>query len=140
MYKDNPVESLAQAVYTALAKDLPDIEYRHWTPVMKNEGIPKEEAPIKTRRPYSRDIEVFHFPQTWGSTALGFGGMGGSAISTAYTTVVFNRPSAAVYFDGTFAYMIEKINDKFWDDLTNRNMAPKNQMVKYVKRDESGTG
>ena len=27
------------------------------------------------------------FSQTWGSTALGFGGIGGQAITSAYTTI-----------------------------------------------------
>lgn len=28
------------------------------------------------------------FPQAWGSTSLGFGGIGGQAMTSAYTTVI----------------------------------------------------
>ena len=35
------------------------------------------------------DFELHTFEQTWGSTALGFGGVGGQAITTARTYVLF---------------------------------------------------
>lgn len=129
----NPVESLASAVYSAIHKDLPDIEYRGWTPVMKKDGVRRTEAPIKTRRPYTDDVEVFHFPQTWSSTALGFGGMGGSSMTTAYTTVVLCGRKSAVYFDGRLAYVLDIANRTFVEDLSSHNMAPVNECSKYKK-------
>lgn len=48
------------------------------------------------------------FPQTWGSTALGFGGVGGQAITGAYTVIVecHRTGNRAVYFGGRFAYLV----------------------------------
>ena len=80
------------------------------------------------------------FRQTWASTALGFGGVGGSAMTDAYTTVVhvyFSSRSLTVtntiekipefhgvYFDGRFAYMIEtEPKEEFFKDVKERNMA-----------------
>jgi hypothetical protein len=51
------------------------------------------------------DIHVIK--QTWGSTAKGWGGMGGAAMTTDYTTVLVNRHVAAVYYDGRLAYIAE---------------------------------
>lgn len=83
-------------------------------------------------------VEVFE--QTWPSTALGFGGCGGSAMTNAYTTVVtvhFSPKSMTeiniinktpqfrgIYFDGKFAYIVEGEPPKeFFDDLKDRRMA-----------------
>lgn len=46
---------------------------------------------------------VYSWVQSWGSTALGFGGMGGSAITQALTVVVITD-QAHVYFGGRHAY------------------------------------
>lgn len=74
------------------------------------------------------------FPQSWGSTALGFGGMGGSAMTDAYTTVLSGPDGdLAVYFNGRFAYLLPRpAKDKpqrpaqraaFLSDLAARNLA-----------------
>jgi hypothetical protein len=67
-------------------------------------------------------IEVYVFPQTWGSTALGFGGVGGCAMTSAYTTVVICGNQAAVYFGARLAYKVTNPTPKFFDDLAHRNM------------------
>jgi len=53
------------------------------------------------------------FPQTWGSTSLGFGGPGGQMMTTATTTVVIREAGYAgpaarvlVYFGSGFAYEV----------------------------------
>lgn len=53
-----------------------------------------------------RELHVYTFPQTWPSTALGFGGVGGAAMTRAQTTVVMVRRNqrAVVYFAGRYAY------------------------------------
>ena len=55
------------------------------------------------------------FPEQWGSTALGFGGLAGQAFTEAQTIVVFDDMyyRAAVYWAGRFAYTIDKANPKF---------------------------
>lgn len=67
------------------------------------------------------------FPQTWSSTALGFGGIGGQAITSAYTVVASCSVAggAAVYFGGRFAYLVEhaRQNQAFREDVTNQRMA-----------------
>ena len=83
--------------------------------------------------------DVFIFTQTWSSTALGFGGVGGSAMTTKYTTVFRTRlipiyPDSlfdnyvifyTVFFDGEFAYIIQsdnKRNERIEEDIKKRQM------------------
>lgn len=59
------------------------------------------------RRPTLYDVQVCMFPQTWGSTSLGYGGIGGSAMTTAYTIVVSRGREHCVYFGcGRLAYKV----------------------------------
>jgi hypothetical protein len=81
--------------------------------------------------------ELTTFPQMWGSTALGFEGFGGSALTTAYTSVVWCVRSDvyAVYFDKDFAYLIEAPNKYFFDDMLNHRMASVSESGKYRRKD-----
>lgn len=68
-------------------------------------------------------FEVYVFEQTWESTALGFGSIGGSSMTTAWTHVVLTSDGKYhVFFDGRHAYSIENPTDKFKSDLANRYM------------------
>lgn len=59
-------------------------------------------------RPTEREVRVVMFPQIWGSTAKGYGGMGGAAMTEAYTVVVSTRSDACVYFQSsTLAYRVD---------------------------------
>lgn len=97
---------------------------------------------LEFRLDYKRDpkatideFEVHIFEQVWGSTALGFGGIGGQSITAAYTYVFVPQccdQNCFVYFDGSFAYEAE-YNSIFKEDLLNRNMKPCNQAGKYRK-------
>lgn len=111
MNRGNPVESLASAVYSAINNPqiLPDIKLVH-------------RSVDSMVRPSAYDIQVIHFPQTWGSTALGFGGFGGAAMTTAYTTVIISQENAAVFFDGRHAYSIDNFDKAFMEDVSKRNM------------------
>ena len=100
---------------------------------------------------YCHRFRSYVFPQTWGSTALGFGGCGGQAITEAYTTVVemswdyVNKTDDirglnlitsddriyAVFFDGKLAYICLNPNEQFFEDLNNRCMRPQNESKAY---------
>ena len=56
------------------------------------------------------EIQWAAFPEVWGSTALGFGGVGGQAITTAQTYIVWpgNVPQCALYWGGKFAKLISR--------------------------------
>lgn len=72
------------------------------------------------------DMEVIGvFPQVWGSTALGFGGIGGQALTKAYTTVVHENFTDAyvVFFGNRAAYMVDDAKEAFFEDLRKRDMA-----------------
>lgn len=71
-----------------------------------------------------QDVEVEIWKQTWGSTALGFGGIGGCAISSAYTFLAWSpyRQSCYVYFAGRFAYKVSKPNENFRQAYIERKM------------------
>lgn len=79
---------------------------------------------VRRTQYYGKDFDIYDFDQTWGSTALGFGGIGGSAMTTARTYVLVpdDQEIAHVYFAGRYAYTC-KINDAFREDLRNRRMA-----------------
>ena len=81
------------------------------------------------------DFEVHMFEQIWGSTALGFGGIGGQSMTTANTYVfvpVTCNQNAFVYFGSQFAYEAE-VNSVFKEDLQKRTMKPCNQCGHYRK-------
>ena len=49
------------------------------------------------------DCDVIDFDQTWGSTALGFSGMGGQIMTTERTYIIVYTNRAYVYFGGRYA-------------------------------------
>lgn len=75
------------------------------------------------KRRHVNDVECTMFSQTWGSTALGFGGIGGQAMTDAYTVVVYGpMGDVCVYFGGRFAYHINRPNDRFQVDAQEHQM------------------
>lgn len=127
------VQNLSNAIAHAMYEGFPLIEYedRDWEHFRKT----KEDKKVtKTRKHSDRDIEVYAmFSQTWSSTALGFGGLGGQAITSAYTIVLRSNylGEYCVYFGGRFAYHIKRINQKFIEDVTNRQMCEVKNKSKY---------
>lgn len=67
------LEQITASVKEALENDLPEIEDEVW-------GIVDDRAAMTGkifRRPIEHDIEIYSFPQTWGSTGIGLSGAGG---------------------------------------------------------------
>jgi hypothetical protein len=80
----------------------------------------------KTRRHTMHDLTVYAmFVQTWGSTALGFGGIGGASVTSDYVCVIESDllGQFAVYFGGRLAYRIERPNAQFGEDIAAQHMA-----------------
>jgi hypothetical protein len=118
-----PITSLAMAVCRAIDHDLPDVNHTSKT------------GTIKAYRPSTRNIEVYHFPQTWGDTSIGFGGVGGQSLTMAYTTVIIlESQHACVYFNGKLAYHVESVGREFLSDLSNHNMAAVSGRGKYANK------
>lgn len=79
------------------------------------------------------DFELHTFEQTWGSTALGFGGIGGQAITSAITYVFIPigiNQKCFVYFAGRFAYAVD-YSEKFMSDVLKCNVAAVYESGKY---------
>lgn len=99
----------------------------------------EEDLPFRfdyNEKPYPTldDFELYTFDQVWGSTALGFGGMGGQAITHARTYVlvpVSCSQKCFVYFGGRFAYAVN-YSDKVMEDITRHNMEPVYRAGKYT--------
>jgi len=144
-----PFDALHEAIAAATHRDFSEITYedRDWdayrgmnaqeqVAAMKSKTIPMV---TKTRRPFSDELEIIMFPQTWGSTALGYGGMGGAAITSAYTIIVcYKMTTYCVYFGcGRLAYrvtwadMTPSGRDNFLSDMAARNMADVRGSAKY---------
>lgn len=129
----HPIENLAASIASATYVDLNIIEYRikDWT---KSKDADTDVFEDKTRRPGIRDIEIVAmFSQTWGSTALGFGGIGGAAMTDAYTVIIRHNNEFCVYFSGRFAYKIVKPNALFFENMQYATMQPVHLKTKYTK-------
>ena len=114
----SPFDALHEAIGSAIHRDLPAINYEDrdweaWRKMSKPDqdnairatSLPRDK---KTCRPMSDEVEVIMFPQTWGSTALGYGGIGGCPMTPAYTVIVIHRDCYCVYFGGgRLAYKLE---------------------------------
>lgn len=86
----------------------------------------------KIRRPRQDELTVVaFFPQIWGSTAMGFNGIGGAAITTAYTVVLNYNGRYAVYFNDRFAYAVENPNSLFKADIAAHNIACVRDQSRY---------
>lgn len=81
------------------------------------------------------DFELHTFEQTWGSTALGLGGVGGQAITSAITYVfipISINQKCFVYFAGRFAYAVD-YSEKFMKDVLDCDMASVAESGKYKR-------
>ena len=94
---------------------------------------------LRSRRPNAgmdgfEDGYLCDFDQLWGSTALGFPGCGGSAMTCerTYVFIPHNSDRAFVYFGDQFAYECG-INDEFWYDVDNKQMAKVMEKNRYEK-------
>ena len=103
--------------------------------------ILKSEADLPLRinynkgRPTVDDFEMYTFEQTWSSTALGFGGIGGQAMTTARTYVfipVSVDEQCFVYFAGGFAYAVP-YSEVLVKDIRKCRMEPRSKCGKYIK-------
>lgn len=82
---------------------------------------------------YVDTLDYSMFTQTWGSTALGFGGMGGASVTRACVVIVHTtqRHRACVYFGGRHAYTVDNPNDVFFEDMSKRRMVDVKDAGKY---------
>jgi hypothetical protein len=106
----NPFDALHAALASAEHRDMPDVEYetRDWDAYKKD----KDNVVVikKVRRPNHYELEVDMFLQVWGSTTLGYPGIGGAAMTDAYTVVVsYHGYRYCVYFgaSGVLAYKVD---------------------------------
>jgi predicted Fe-S protein YdhL (DUF1289 family) len=144
-----PFDALHEAIAAATHRDFSEITYedRDWdayrgmTAIAQLAAVRNNTVPMvtKTRRPFSDELEIIMFPQTWGSTATGYGGVGGSAMTGAYTIIVsYMMTTYCVYFGcGRLAYklnwadMTPSGRDNFMSDMSARNMASVAKSGKY---------
>ena len=70
-------------------------------------------------------VNIYVFPQTWGSTACGNRGIGGCSMTTTLTTVFLTNchKSAVVFVNDEFRYLVVNCSQKFFEDLTKMNMS-----------------
>jgi len=143
-YAENPITDLAECVAHAQYIGFSDIEYetRDFEKIRAAKTAEEKAQALHattpaTRRPTTRDFGVYAmFTQTWGSTALGHGGMGGAAVTTAYTVVLECRATEEflVYFGGKMCYKIDRRSknlDQFVEDCKNCCLVSKKESTKY---------
>jgi len=152
MNATNPIETLASCMAHAAYEAFPEYKYkdrnwdkyRKWQDEVFNKLSQEEKKKLydeerrtnvhmgpadcyveKSRKHSFYDLTVYNmFAQTWGSTALGFGGIGGQAITSAYVCVIESNlvGGYAVYFGGRLAYVINRPNEKFIEDIQRHQM------------------
>ena len=149
MQLDPPFLALNEAVAAATHRDLPEIEYTDrdwpaWKAMTKDAQIAamksRTEPTIKrSRRPDTSDIEVELWPQTWGSTALGYGGVGGAAMTPAYTVLVTMGNHYCVYFGGgrlayrlDYSQMTPQGRERWRADHAARSLASVREVGRYA--------
>lgn len=144
-YLEDPISSLAECIAHAQYVGFSDINYERmdYDAVRNAKTDEEKRASMRatvpaTRRPTTRDFNVYTmFPQTWGSTALGHGGIGGSAVTSAYTVVLecVELSEMLVYFGSRFCYKVNMRSEnfsKFVEDCQNQNLASKREMSRYL--------
>jgi hypothetical protein len=138
MNATNPIETLAGCMAHAAYEAFPEYKYQDrnwakhdkWRSTLTREEMKTAVAPAdcfveKSRKHSFYDLTVYNmFPQTWSSTALGFGGIGGQAITSAYVCIIESNlvGGYAVYFGGRLAYVINRPNEKFIEDIERHRM------------------
>jgi hypothetical protein len=152
----NPIETLAGCMAHAAYEAFPEYRYQDrnwekygvWQDTVFNKlsqdekkrlyaeerqtGVamgPADCSVEKSRKHTFYDLTVYNmFPQTWSSTALGFGGIGGQAITSAYVCIIESNlvGGYAVYFGGRLAYVIDRPNEKFIEDIERHRMVDAN--------------
>jgi len=143
-YAQNPITDLADCIAHAQYAGFSDIEYdtRDFEKIRAAKTAEEKARAVQAttparRRPTTRDFGVYAmFPQTWGSTALGHGGMGGASMTTAYTVVLecYHTGEFLVYFGGQYCYTVSlrsKNINQFVEDCKNHCLASKRQSEKY---------
>ena len=98
-----------------------------------------KEPDALTEHEFFIEADLYSFPQIWGSTALGFGGIGGQMMTKAQTDVVLvDVPYrfAAIFFDGKLAYTVNNFSNAFFTDLKEFSMAPVYLRAKYRRDDD----
>ena len=86
---------------------------------------------------YDKDDEIYDikmFMQTWSSTALGFGGIGGQMMTNASTICIFWVSGYVdIFFGGSFAYRKYK-TDALLEDIKNESLVETyNATRKYAR-------
>lgn len=108
---------------------LPLVQERFWNAIRDKEEY--------TKSKYPPEFELYMFPQVWGDTSLGFGGIGGQAMTSAYTTVVIDNYAGwcGVFFEEGLAYTILNPNQLFYEDLHNGQMECISKQGKYIRKE-----
>jgi len=147
---DNPVEIISKAMGHAAYSNVfstfsyYDRNWQEWSKLTSAEkrdlisaNFSSETHPHlfveKARGPqYDEIVLEAVFPQIWPSTSLGFGGVGGAAMTEAYTVVFSFGLEYAVYFSGRFAYILKNPNNQFFIDLKNRHLVGVAEQSRYA--------
>lgn len=113
---------------------LPNLElltYKAIEYLKQDEGFCKKYEELPNYGHKRVDFKIETFPQLWGSTCTGFdvteGGkatIGGSAMTTEYTTVVREESTETyvIFFGDRVCYAVHSPTKEFYDDLKERHL------------------
>jgi hypothetical protein len=89
----------------------------------------------KNFRIFPGDLGVVMFPQMWGDTSCGFGGMAGQGFSSAYTVVLTDENAGIifVYINSRFAYLVTRPSDYFHECMREQRFPGASNKAKVKK-------
>jgi hypothetical protein len=137
----NAISTLSEVIARVMYEQIGQVEYEsvdfdaYGAAKQKDPNVNRFDYKVKRTRYLNQDevLVAAMFAQTWASTALGFGGVGGAAITSAYSIVIEYENTYYVYFGGRFAYKLKDPNQKFWDDIRAQNLAHVRDAWEYTK-------
>lgn len=80
-----------------------------------------KQSEFKTFTGFQEHIHQIHV-QTWGSTSIGFGGMGGAAMTLCWMIVVRSGNNWDVYHNSRYAYTLKCPNLHFFNHLQQHSL------------------
>ena len=85
---------------------------------------------------YIDEIEIYVFPQMWGSTALGYSGIGGSAMTGSHTIIFYNTYTGNVMLSyGARFIKLNTPNRLFFEDISKGRIESECKLSKYRRED-----
>jgi hypothetical protein len=98
----------------------------------------EQDLPSRLKDPSNmKNMKMKMFEQMWGSSTLGFSGVGMDVMTNAWTFVFwhpYNKEDAVVYFGGKYAYTVP-LNENVRKDINREWMRSVSESKHYLEKE-----